>query len=97
MKYYKQISNDGILLAIGVGVGGIEITEEEYDILLSEIKQKVLLIKQVYFGEISIDSVPEKWKDEILLEVEERKRANELISNEEIADNELASMIDSIL
>lgn len=38
MRHYKKIEN-GILTAIGTGkVGGIEITEDEYNALLAEIE-----------------------------------------------------------
>ena len=37
MRYYKLIEN-GYLTAIGTGVGGIEITEEEYNSLLTHIR-----------------------------------------------------------
>lgn len=38
MRYYKEVK-DGILTTIGTGkVGGIEISEEEYNALLAEIE-----------------------------------------------------------
>ena len=37
MRYYKLIEN-GYLTAIGTGVGGIEITEEEYNSILVHIR-----------------------------------------------------------
>ena len=39
MRYYKLIEN-GYLTAIGTGVGGIEITEEEYNSLLTHIRNR---------------------------------------------------------
>lgn len=39
MKYYKQIS-DNYLIAIGTGVGGTEITEDEYNEILSVIRSR---------------------------------------------------------
>ena len=39
MRYYKQISNDYIL-AIGTGPGGTEITETEYNSILSAIQSR---------------------------------------------------------
>lgn len=39
MKYYKTI-NGGYILSIGTGVGGEEITESEYNEILSEIRNK---------------------------------------------------------
>lgn len=39
MRYYKQISNDYIL-AVGTGPGGTEITETEYNSILSAIQSR---------------------------------------------------------
>lgn len=39
MKYYKQILG-GYILAIGTGNGGTEITESEYNEILSSIRTK---------------------------------------------------------
>lgn len=39
MRYYKNIENDYIL-AIGTGGGGVEITEQEYDTIMSVIQNK---------------------------------------------------------
>ena len=38
MRYYKKVNDDGDLLMIGTGLGGIEISEEEYNALSDEIK-----------------------------------------------------------
>lgn len=47
MKYYKQISDDYIL-AIGTGLGGIEITETEYNSILSTIQSRPVSDTQGY-------------------------------------------------
>lgn len=39
MRYYKNIDN-GYILAIGTGGGGVEITEQEYDTIMSVIHNK---------------------------------------------------------
>lgn len=39
MRYYKQISN-GYILLIGIGNGGTEITEDEYNEIKSVINNK---------------------------------------------------------
>ena len=38
MRYYKIVNDAGDLLMIGTGLGGIEISEEEYNTLSDEIK-----------------------------------------------------------
>lgn len=71
MRYYKILKND-ILFAIGTGYGGTEITEAEYNALLSEIREKAALVNQLYNGEITIDVVPAEWREEIQRRVDER-------------------------
>ena len=38
MRYYKITNDKGELVLIGTGLGGIEISEEEYNTLSDEIK-----------------------------------------------------------
>lgn len=38
MRYYKIIDDSNNLIMIGTGLGGIEITEDEYNALSDEIK-----------------------------------------------------------
>ena len=38
MRYYKIINDEGELMLIGTGLGGIEITQEEYEAFSDEIK-----------------------------------------------------------
>lgn len=51
---------------------GMEITEEEYNALLTEIREKAALANQLYKGEITIDAVPAEWREEIQQRVDER-------------------------
>ena len=72
MRYYAQYNGNNKLIAIGTGYGGTEITKEEYDRLLSEIREKASLVNQLYSGEIALSDVPEEWQDEIQRRVDER-------------------------
>lgn len=72
MRYYAQFDSENKLISIGKGYGGVEITEEEYNRLLSEIRTKASLVDQLYNGEITIDSVPTEWQEEIQRRVDER-------------------------
>lgn len=72
MRYYAQYY-DNKLIAIGTGPGGTEITESEYNALLSEIREKAALVDKLYSGEITIDDVPTEWQEEIQRRVDERR------------------------
>lgn len=51
---------------------GVEITEAEYNTLLTEIREKAALVNQLCSGEITIDAVPAPWQEEIQRRAEER-------------------------
>lgn len=71
MRYYKFTENN-TLIAIGTGPGGVEITEEEYNRLLTEIRTKAALVDSLYNGDITIADVPTEWQEEIQRRVDER-------------------------
>ena len=93
MRYYAQYVDDK-LIAIGTGLGGTEITKEEYDSLLSEIREKADLVDKLYSGEITIESIKEEWQEEI------QRRVNERIETEKNAEPEpdpYQEAVDSIM
>ena len=96
MRYYAQY-NDNKLLAIGTGPGGVEITKDEYDRLLTEIREKAALVDQLYAGEITIDGVPSEWQEEIQRRVDERIAAEGEAAQQEISGDELLTMIEEVL
>lgn len=91
MRYYEQYNENDTLIAIGTGYGGVEITESEYNRLLTEIREKATLVNQLYNGEIAIEDVPTEWQEEIQRRVDERKAWDE-----ENVDSEEATMEDYI-
>ena len=93
MRYYAQYNDSGKLLAIGTGPGGTEITEAEYNRLLSEIREKAALVNKLYSGEITIDAVPEEWQDEIQRRVDERIQADGEAENQPISAEEAMDII----
>lgn len=97
MRYYAQYNNSGKLIAIGTGSGGTEITEAEYNALLSEIREKSTLVDKLYSGEITIDDVPEAWRDEIQRRVNEHIVAEGEAAQQEISGDELLNMIEGVL
>lgn len=97
MRYYAQYNDSGKLLAIGTGYGGTEITEAEYNTLLSEIREKAALVDQLYSGEIAIDAVPTEWQEEIQRRVDERIAAEGEAEGQEISGDEFLSMIKEVL
>ena len=97
MRYYAQYDESGALLAIGTGAGGTEITEAEYNALLSEIREKATLVDKLYGGEITIDDVPAEWQEEIQRRVDERIAAEGAAEEQEISGDEFLSMIEEVL
>lgn len=93
MRYYAQYNDTGTLLAIGTGPGGTEITEAEYNRLLSEIMEKASLVNQLYNGDITISDVPEGWQEEIQRRVEERIAAEGAAEEQDIPAEEALDII----
>ena len=93
MRYYAQYTESGNLFAIGTGPGGVEITETEYTSLLSEIREKAALVDRLYSGEITIDDVPEAWREEIQRRVDERIAAEGAAAEQDISAEEALDII----
>ena len=92
MRYYAQYNDTGKLVAIGTGNGGTEITEAEYNALLSEIREKAALVDKLYNGEITIDAVPVEWQDEIQRRVTERQEAEQAEPQETELEDAIAAL-----
>ena len=97
MIYYAQYNDSGKLVAIGTGPGGVEITESEYNALLSEIREKAALVDKLYSGEITISDMPTEWQEEIQRRVDERIAAEGEAEEQEISGDEFLSMIKEVL
>lgn len=93
MRYYAQYNKDNKLIAIGTGYGGVEITEEEYNCLLTEIRTKAALVDQLYNGEITIDHVPTEWQEEIQRRVDERIEQEGTLEEQDISAEEALNII----
>lgn len=93
MRYYAQYNDSGALLAIGTGAGGVEITESEYNALLSEIREKAALVDKLYSGEITIADVPTEWQEEIQRRVDDRIAAEGAAAEQDIPAEEALNII----
>ena len=93
MRYYAQYNDNGKLIAIGTGKGGTEITEAEYNALLSEIREKAALVDKLYSGEITIADVPTEWQEEIQRRVNERIAAEGTAAEQDIPAEEALNII----
>ena len=93
MRYYAQYNDSGKLIAIGTGLGGTEITESEYNTLLSEICEKAVLVDKLYNGEITIDAVPTAWQEEIQRRVDERIAAEGSAEEQDISAEEALDIL----
>lgn len=97
MRYYAQYNDSGKFIAIGTGHGGTEITEAEYNTLLSEIREKAALVNQLYSGEITVDDVPTDWQEEIQRRVNERFAAEGEAAEQPVSGDEFLSMLEGVL
>ncbi len=93
MRYYAQYNDTGKLIVIGTGYGGTEITEAEYNALLSEIREKADLVDKLYNGEITIDAVPVDWQEEIQRRVDERIAAEGTAEEQDISAEEALDIL----
>ena len=97
MRYYAQFDSENKIISIGTGYGGVEITEEEYNRLLSEIREKADLVDKLYSGEITLDEVPADWKEEIQRRVNERITADGEAAEQPVSGDEFLSMMEGVL
>lgn len=97
MRYYKRFDASGRMIAIGTGPGGVEITEAEYNSLLAEVREKAAYIDKLYAGEITIDDVPEVWREDVQANVDALKAADEEAAQQGISGDELLTMIEGVL
>ena len=94
MRYYAQYNDSGNLVSIGTGSsGGTEITEAEYNALLSEIHEKAALVNKLYNGETTIDEVPADWQEEIQRRVDERIAAEGSAEEQDISAEEALGIL----
>ena len=93
MVYYARRNSDGAIFAVGTNIGGTEITEAEYNVLLSEIRTKAALVDKLYSGEITIDDVPTEWQEEIQRRVEERIAAEGSAEEQDISAEEALDIL----
>ena len=92
MRYFALYDNR-CLIAIGTGSGGTEITEAEYNALLSEISEKSAMVDKLYGGEITIDDVPVDWQEEIQRRVDERIAAEGTAEEQDIPAEEVLDIL----
>lgn len=98
MRFYAQYNKDGSLYAVGIGnVGGVEITEDEYNAMFAEIKGKAQAVEQLYNGEIAAADVPEQWRAEVERRVAERIEREGEAGAQEISGEELAALLGEVL
>ena len=97
MRYYAQYNENNKLTAIGTGYGGVEITESEYNALLSEIRTKADLVNRLYNAEVTISDIPTEYQEEIQRRVDERIAAESEMEEQPVSSDEFYSMIEAVL
>lgn len=93
MRHYALYDNKNNIVAIGTGLGGVEITEAEYNRFLTEIREKATLVNKLYSGEITIDAVPTAWQEEIQRRVDERIAAEGSAEEQDIPAEEALDIL----
>ena len=93
MRYYAEYDEANVLISIGTGNGGVEITESEYNAFLAEIREKAALVDSLYNGEITISDVPAEWQEEIQRRVEERIAAEGEAAEQDISAEEALDIL----
>ena len=93
MRHYAQYNENGKLITIGTGPGGIEITEEEYNRLLTEIRTKATLVDSLYNGSITLEDVPADWREEIQRRVDERIQREGEMEEQELSAEETLNIL----
>ena len=93
MRYYAQYNENNTLVVIGSGLGGVEITEAEYNTLLAEIRAKAQFVDDVYNGVKTLDDVPAEWRDEIQRRVTKRQEAEAEAEPEQSEMDDMAAAL----
>lgn len=98
MRFYKEYDDKGRLIGIGAGdaLNGVDITQEEYEALSAEIALNTERAEKIYRGEMSIEDVPEEWRENV------QERVDRLVAElgpydpEEITDEEAMDIITGV-
>lgn len=95
--HYKITDENNRVIAIGTNCGGVEITEYEYNELLTMIRTKAELVNSLYNGEITIEEVPVEWQEEIQRRVDARISEQGTIEEQDISTDEFMEMLDEVM
>lgn len=98
MRFYKEYDENGKLIAIGCGdaLNGIDISEEEYNALAEQIALNAESVEKIYRGEMSIEEVPEEWRENVQEQVDRLIAKLGPYDPEEITDEEAMDIITGV-
>lgn len=77
MRRYAQYDSSGQLIGIGLGVGGVEISTEEYERFYATTREKAGYVAAVQAGKMDIADVPQAYRAEVAEIVQRRNAESE--------------------
>ena len=89
MRRYARYDDDGSLLCIGTGAGGVEIDEEAYKRLRAVICEKAAYVGAMQSGQMAITDVPQAYRAEVD-DIVQRRKAERTETEASAADYEAA-------
>lgn len=75
----------------------VEISEDEYNAILCDMQRKDELVYQLYQGVITVDDVPEEWREEIQQRVDELIAVQGRYEDLDIPADEFMAMIEEVM
>ena len=103
MNYYKTVNGGKTISVMSCTAPQSEtetliaVEKAEYLVFVALCKQKQALVNRLYTEEITIDDVPEEWREEIRRRVSDLIASNTDSDEDEISDEMFMEMLEGVL